>query len=136
MDVDVNRPILDTKVYEIEGIRFCGSSPRQMIADKIVSISSDMIFRRIKDFIDLYYLSQVFEIEKDDIIDAIEEMGRELGDFQGFLGRKEEIKYSFNKFRFSGDVEKPCFEEVYSAVSDFLQEFLIEYDPKISFNNS
>lgn len=34
MDVDVNRPMPPTKIYEIQGIRFCGVSPIQMIADK------------------------------------------------------------------------------------------------------
>lgn len=27
MDVDVNRPIPPTKIYEVEGLRFCGVSP-------------------------------------------------------------------------------------------------------------
>lgn len=31
MDIDVNRPIPPTKIYEIEGIHFCGVSPVQMI---------------------------------------------------------------------------------------------------------
>lgn len=27
MDIDVNRPIPETKIYEIDGIKFCGASP-------------------------------------------------------------------------------------------------------------
>ena len=41
MDVDVNRPIPSTKIYEVEGIRFCGAAPAQMIADKLSAISTD-----------------------------------------------------------------------------------------------
>ena len=55
MDVDVNRPVPPTKIYEIEGVRFCGVSPSQMIADKLSAISTDKVFRRIKDVVDLYY---------------------------------------------------------------------------------
>lgn len=60
MDVDVNRPASMTKIYEVNGIRFCGAAPSQMIADKISVISTDKVFRRIKDVVDLYYISKVF----------------------------------------------------------------------------
>ena len=49
MDIDVNRPLSPSKIYEVKGLRFQGVSPSQMIADKLSSISSDKIFRRIKD---------------------------------------------------------------------------------------
>lgn len=54
MDMDVNRPIPPTRIYEVAGIRFCGVSPSQMIADKLSAISTDRVFRRIKDVVDLY----------------------------------------------------------------------------------
>ena len=41
MDVDVNRPVPPTKIYEVAGIRFCGVAPIQMISDKIAAISTD-----------------------------------------------------------------------------------------------
>lgn len=31
MDIDVNRPIPQTKIYEVEGLRFRGVSPLQMM---------------------------------------------------------------------------------------------------------
>ena len=49
MDIDVNRPVVPTKMYEVEGLRFRGSVLNQMIADKVSAISTDKIFRRIKD---------------------------------------------------------------------------------------
>ena len=55
MDIDVNRPDVPTQMYEIEGVRFRGVSPRQMIADKVSVISKDKVFRRIKDVVDMYY---------------------------------------------------------------------------------
>ena len=64
MDVDVNRPASKTKIYEVNGIRFCGAAPSQMIADKISVISTDKVFRRIKDVVDLYYISKVFALIK------------------------------------------------------------------------
>jgi len=48
MDVDVNRPIAPTQIYEVDGICFRGVSPLQMIADKVavVSTDTDKVFRR------------------------------------------------------------------------------------------
>ena len=53
MDMDVNRPVPPTRIYEVDGVRFCGVSPSQMIADKLSAISTDKVFRRIKDVVDL-----------------------------------------------------------------------------------
>ena len=40
LDVDINRPVSSSKIYEISGIRFRGVSQSQMMADKISAISS------------------------------------------------------------------------------------------------
>ena len=55
MDVDVNRPIPQIQMYEIADVRFLGASPVQMIADKLSAISTDKVFRRIKDVVDMIY---------------------------------------------------------------------------------
>lgn len=39
IDIDVNRPVPATRIYEVEGLCFCGVAPTQMIADKISVIS-------------------------------------------------------------------------------------------------
>lgn len=124
MDVDVNRPAPATKVYEIEGIRFRGSAPVQMIADKLSAISTDKVFRRIKDVVDLYYISKVFEFNTDDIRRTLENSGRKLEDFNGFLHRVSDLKHSYEKFRFTGDVDKLPFEEIYKSVKAFIKEVL------------
>lgn len=124
MDVDVNRPIPPTKIYELEDIRFCGVAPVQMIADKLSAISTDKVFRRIKDVADLYYISKVFEFDKAELTRTLEQSGRSLGAFYGFLHRTEELKHSYQKFRFAGNVEKPSFEMVYRTVKTYIQDVL------------
>lgn len=47
MDMDVNRPVPPTRIYEVEGIRFCGVSTSQMIADKLSAISTILHFKGI-----------------------------------------------------------------------------------------
>ena len=126
MDIDVNRPDVPTQIYEVEGVRFRGVSPRQMIADKVSVISKDKVFRRIKDVVDMYYISQVFEFNTDDVIRTLEESGRELGDFDGFLKRIDDLKHSYDKFRFSGDVYKPPFETIYENVKEYVKPLIPE----------
>lgn len=124
MDIDVNRPVTPTKIYEMEEIRFRGILPLQMMADKLTVLSTDKVFRRIKDVIDVYYLSKIFAFNSANVLEAINNSGRSLGDFQGFLYRIEELKHSYEKFRFSGDVKKPHFDEVYHNVKEYIEDVL------------
>ena len=124
MDMDVNRPIPDTQIYEIEGLCFRGVSPTQMIADKVSAISTEKVFRRIKDVVDLYYLSKVFSFDKADVLQTLKANGRELDHFQGFLRQPEELRHAYEKFRLGGDVHKLPFDEVYAAVKKFLKDVL------------
>ena len=124
MDMDVNRPIPPTKIYEVAGIRFCGAVPIQMIADKVAAISSGKVFRRIKDVVDLYYISKVFPFDRDVVIETLRAGGRSLEDFDGFLHHPEDLRHSYEKFRFTGDVSKPPFEEVYHTVKTYISDVL------------
>lgn len=124
MDIDVNRPAVPTQIYEIDGLKFRGVSPTQMIADKVSVISSDKVFRRIKDVVDMYYISQAFEFNEGEILKTLEQSGRVLGDFSGFVERVDDLRHSYEKFRFSGDVNKPSFEEVYDNVKSYINPLI------------
>lgn len=124
LDMDVNRPAVPTKIYEIAQIQFRGVSVDQMLADKISAVSGDKVFRRIKDVVDLYYLSKVFPFNNTDIMQRLESSGRSLGEFHGFLYRESELRHSYEKFRFAGDVSKPDFDDVYSAVKSYIKDVL------------
>lgn len=124
MDIDVNRPISPTKIYEVEGLRFRGVSPSQMIADKLSAISTDKVFRRVKDVVDLYYISKVFDFNKADVMQTLKNSKRTLDTFHGFLYRVEDLRHSYEKFRFAGGVNKPPFDEVYYAVKSHIKEVL------------
>ena len=124
MDIDVNRPAVLTKIYEIAEIRFRGVSVDQMLADKVFSVSGDKIFRRVKDIVDLYYLSQVFPFRSTDVKQILKDNGRILGTFEGFLLRKDELEHAYDKFRLTGDVNKPPFDDVYTAVKAYIGDIL------------
>ena len=124
MDVDVNRPVQPTQMYDVAGLRFRGISPVQMLTDKIAAVSSDKVFRRIKDVVDLYYLSQVFELDQIALMRTLKNSGRQLGSFDGFLHRPDDLRHAYEKFRFTGDAAKPAFDEVYEAVRQYVTAFL------------
>ncbi len=124
MDVDVNRPASKTKIYEVNGILFCGVAPSQMIADKISAISTDKVFRRIKDVVDLYYISKVFAFNKAEILETLKASGRNLDSFNGFLYRPEDLQHSYEKFRFSGNADKPPFDDLYRSVKVYIKDIL------------
>ena len=124
MDVDVNRPITPTQIYEVDGICFRGVSLLQMIADKVAVVSTGKVFRRIKDVVDLYYISKVFEFDVQKIYSTSKCSERTMGDFQGFLQRKEDLRHSYDKFRFAGGVNKPPFDAVYREVKTYLKDVL------------
>lgn len=125
MDIDVNRwPAAKTKMYEVDGLRFRGVAPTNMFVDKIVAVSSDKIFSRVKDFVDLYYVSRISVFDKTGFLRALEESGRTLEDFSGFLNRKDDLRHAYEKFRFAGNVRKVPFDEVYSAVKSYIRDLL------------
>lgn len=124
MDMDVNRPAAETRLYTIDGLSFRGVVVEQMLADKISAISSEKIFRRIKDVVDLYYLSQCTVLDTDKVNLAMKNAGRVLGTFDGFLSYPEDLRHAYKKFRFGSSVQKPVFDEIYCEVRDFIQPFL------------
>ncbi len=126
MDIDVNRPAVETKVYEIEKIRFLGSSLAPMLADKLSVVSDDTVFRRVKDIIDLYYTAQVYRPDWAAVLQIIKESGRTLGTFDAFLTRTDALKHAYEKFRFDGGVLKPTFEDVYRTVKTYISDVLPE----------
>lgn len=124
MDMDVNRPIPETRIYEIAGLRFRGVSPTQMIADKVSTVSSNKVFRRVKDVIDLYYISKAFPFPKESVLQTLKNSGRTLERFDGFLQHTDELRHAYGKFRVGDDVEKPSFEEVYLTVKNYIKDVL------------
>ena len=124
MDMDVNRPVQPTRIYEVAGLRFRRVSPDQMLADKISAISTGKVFRRIKDVVDLYYLSQVFEFDLNRLQKTLSNSDKLLEDFHGFLHGIDDLRHAYEKFRFTGGVNKPPFDEVYAKVKAYLKDVL------------
>ncbi len=124
MDMDVNRPVQSTQIYEISGLCFRGITPTQMLTDKVAVISSDKVFRRIKDVVDVYYLSKVFDLDRNALMQTLKNSGRQLEGFDAFLHRTDDLRHAYEKFRFDGGANKPSFDAVYDAVREYIKDIL------------
>ncbi len=124
MDMDVNRPMASTRLYDVEGLRFAAVTPYRMLADKTLVASTPKIFRRIKDFIDLSYLSHALPYNREIVLAELQAGNRALEDFSAFRHRVPDLEHAYAKFNVGEGVPKPPFSEVYQRVSAYLRDML------------
>lgn len=121
MDIDV-KPLPEYKIYHYGEAEFYGASVDQILADKISSLSTNSIFRRSKDLVDIYALSRCSELLTNKIYDIIQESGKKLGDFDAFRNRTSELRHAYESLH--GIINKPEFDKIYKAVNEFAQPFI------------
>ena len=66
----------------------------------------------------------MFDFDRDSVLQTLGNSGRQLDNFNGFLHDIEELRHSYEKFRFRGGAEKPSFEEVYYGAKAFIKDIL------------
>lgn len=123
--IDLNyNPIYSVTNYVTpNGIVFQGSSKERMFVDKLSVISSKKIYRRTKDLIDLYSLSQIEGFKLSNITKVIESSERNLEDFSDFLiSNNEQLIHSYNKL--DGIINKPDFIFLYNRIISFCIPFI------------
>ena len=103
----VNMGTTSMKVYSISGI----------LSDKLSVLLSPKLCRRIKDLIDVYYLSNSTIYLLDDLVEGLKDFESE-----GFIlspGNHDIIRHAYDKYKMD-NVDKPRFEEVYIRVLSFI----------------
>ena len=120
MDIGM-RPVIGSKDYYYGETRIRGVLINQILSDKITVLSSDRLFRRAKDIVDVYALSHCTKVKTADIYNACEKIGREIQPFEAFYERKEEVRHAYNKLK---NIEsKPSFDDIYNYLDRFLHPF-------------
>ena len=113
-------------ICSIDNIDIKYSSPEKMLTDKLRSISSKHIFRRIKDILDIYLIINNFNIDSNKIHEILKFENKELDDFSTMLNNKDTIKEIYNKMQ--GIINKPLFDEVWKKIINYLiKEKFIKY---------
>ncbi|MFA5576730.1 MAG: nucleotidyl transferase AbiEii/AbiGii toxin family protein [Tissierellaceae bacterium] len=120
------------QLYSYGDVEFRGVLADSIMADKISVLSTNTIFRRVKDLIDIYALSSCINFEMKLIIEQIRESNRVLGNFDAFLNRKDELEFAYNKLK--RIIGKPKFEEIYNHINIFSHPFIINQDYNYQWN--
>ena len=132
VDIDM-RAAIDSRTYQYGNVIFHGVTPDCVISDKINVISSDRVFRRAKDLLDLYALSHCVTVKTDDIRRIWERENRVIGTFNAFTCRRDELRHSYEKLRRVD--AKPKFDEIYSYLMKFLAPFINAVTDALIWNN-
>lgn len=111
------------QIYKIGECEFKGSTVDKIIADKLLVISGEKIFRRVKDVVDIYSLSFCTSFRVNTINEVISNSNRELGNFKLFLNEKEKIEYAYEKM--TGIENRLTFCEIYKRVCVLIEPFLL-----------
>lgn len=132
MDIDV-RPICGSTMYHYGEVAIKGVLVNEILADKITVMSGIKLFRRLKDFVDVYALTHCVKVKTTDIYEVISNKRLELGNFTEFLTRRADVEHAYNKLQ--GVDGKPTFDEVYSYLADFLEPFVQKDEKPRSWNS-
>lgn len=118
IDMDIkDNPFYVT--YTINDIDIKYSNLNKMMCDKLLSISGEHVFRRIKDLLDIHLIISSNEIKKEDLNKILEYDNRKLGDFSVLFSNKELIRNGYNKLKNIDN--KPDFDIIWQSVIDFLE---------------
>lgn len=123
MDIDM-KPMLGSRTYYFGEAKIRGVLPNEVIADKIYTLSTPLIYKhRAKDIVDAYNLSKCLEIETESVYHINQMRGRKFQDYDGFLNHKLELQHAYERLR--GIEGKPDFEELYNHLHKFLTPFIV-----------
>ena len=112
------------QVYKIGECEFRGSTVDKIVAGKMLVVSCEKIFRRVKDVVDLYALSFCTSFRVNKVYEVLSNSNKLFGDFKMFLSEKEKIEHAYEKM--NGIEKKPSFLEVYDRVCILIEPFLLK----------
>jgi hypothetical protein len=133
IDIDM-RPAMDSRTYQYGNVTFQGVTPDNVLADKISVVSSDRVFRRAKDLIDLYALAHCVEVKTDNIRRIWNGESRVIGKFNAFRNRQDDLRHSYEKLRRIS--AKPEFDALYNYLARFLAPFIEAKTNALAWNGS
>lgn len=135
-DIDINVTVNPfVCVYATPaGVRFNGASLKKMLADKLSTVSSRLVFRRCKDMYDLYLLSHLRGFKTLEIKEILTNQGVALEGFVEFQLRLAELLHAYEKLR--GIEDKPSFDVVYNRVFTFVRPFISNTETALVWTGS
>lgn len=120
IDLDVkDNPFYVEYLIEESVIR-CASFEK-IIADKLNALSDKKVFRRSKDLLDIYLLSEEENIDFTKVLEVLKKDNRNIGSFETLLNNLPAMEHAYNKLK--GIENKPPFYIVWNKVSIIIEDF-------------
>lgn len=116
------------------GVRFNGSTAQRMIVDKMCTVSTHQVRRRMKDVYDLFLLSALTGYTTFEIYQICNELGRKFGDFSVFMTDVATLERIWSKFK--GVTNKPDFQTLYNRVYILLYPFCVRANVNMMWNGN
>jgi len=132
IDIDM-RSAVESRTYQFNTMTFKGVTSDNVLSDKISAVSTDRIFRRAKDLIDIYALAHCVNVRTNNIHRIWERESRAIGDFNAFINRRDELRHSYDKLRRIS--AKPEFDVLYDYLTCFLSPFIKTKAAMLVWNN-
>jgi hypothetical protein len=120
MDISM-KPVTGSRIYHYGEISIRGVLTDEILADKLTVLSKHLLFRRAKDLIDVYALTQCVETQTQKIFDVMRQKSAVLGDYTELLTRRADVEHAYGKLK--GVEGKPEFDSVYPYLMQFVQPF-------------
>jgi len=120
MDITI-KPVTGSRVYHYGEASIRGVLVNEILADKITALSGIKMFRRSKDLIDVYALTQCVKVLTTEIFEVINSKQLELGDFSELLTRRDDVEHAYKKLQ--GIKGKPSFDNIYLYMTKFVLPF-------------
>ena len=132
IDIDM-RAVVDSRTYQFGNVTFLGVTPDNVLSDKISVVSSDRVFRRTKDLIDIYALAHCVTVKTEKLHHIWERENRVNEDFNAFKNRRDELRHAYEKLRRVS--AKPEFDTLYDYLASFLTPFIEYKTTALVWNN-
>ena len=119
----IDMDIKDNPFYvicNIDDVDIKYSNFSKMMCDKLRSLSSETVFRRMKDLLDVYLIISDNNISKNDIKIVLEYENKKMGDFSTLLNNKEKARHGYETLKYIDN--KPEFDIVWNNVIDYLKK--------------
>lgn len=122
LDISIKHNPFSTTYIISDGVSFVGQTMDKIIADKIVTVTSRTVCRRIKDFIDLYILSFMYSGSFNQVIQVINMTGNQIGKGDTFRYHVDDMIHAYSKYKNSAS--RLDFNVLYPRVNAFVSVFI------------
>jgi hypothetical protein len=125
MDITFNTGLI-SKQYLLDNTVVNAVVPLEVLADKLLVLSSRTILRRPKDLVDIFVLSNCLQFKFCDLINLQTSKNRIFGPFKEFFSFRVKLEENYGLLK--GVSGKPEFHTIYKHLCEFIEPFFLDFN--------